>query len=104
MAKVQYKDQTEMLELFVKLDWQKILQVQQVKTLKQILEKYADVFKGEIGKLRGTKVKIHIKEDVQSHFHKPKVEAGTLAARDGRDHHTSSIFRLGSTHCASSEG
>lgn len=66
----------------ISLDWREIKRrnrarkVHQVKTtedtLQRVLNKHEDVFKDELGTLKGTKATIHVKQDATPHFFRPR--------------------------------
>ena len=57
----------------LKLDWQGVYQVESSNdTLTSILEKYPAVFSPSLGSLKGSKVKIHVKDNAQPRFHKAR--------------------------------
>ena len=62
----------------IKLNWKSLLVVKQDTTeqdkppdVEEILKPFEDVFKEELGLLKGTTVKIHVDKDSQPKFFKP---------------------------------
>lgn len=57
----------------IKLNWQEIKQVRNSSSqLEQVLSKYADVFRDELGTLHGFQAKFHVDEKQQPRFFKPR--------------------------------
>ena len=56
----------------LRLDWRTIFHVGSNRTLQQVLDRHRDVFKEELGELRGTAAKIHIERDAQPRFEKAR--------------------------------
>ena len=54
------------------LDWRKIFRVGQQQTLPEGLEQHANVFKQELGELKGTQAKIHVDSNVRPRFEKAR--------------------------------
>ena len=88
-VQVEYKDQHECLPLLVvrgsgssllgrnwlqklRLDWPEIHQLQETGTLERILQKHSEVFKEELGEIKGIKAKISIDPQAQPRFCKPR--------------------------------
>ena len=66
----------------LKLDWQGVYQVESSNDkLTSILEKYPAVFSPGLGSLKGSKVKIHVKDNAQPRFHKARSVPYTLRAK-----------------------
>ncbi len=68
----------------IRLDWQNIGRLDDRLTLQRILQKYSDVFRDELGAIKGVTAKIEVDQDVQPRFCRarpvpfalrPKVEA-----------------------------
>ena len=88
-VQVEYKDQHECLPLLVvkgsgssllgrnwlqklRLDWPEIHQLQETGTLERILPKHQQVFKEELGEIKGIKAQISIDPHAQPRFCKPR--------------------------------
>ena len=56
----------------LKLDWQKIFSVKSERTLQTVLDKYPDVFKDDLGTVKGMKATIHIDPEATPLFHKAR--------------------------------
>ena len=56
----------------LKLDWQKILSVKTDSTLQSVLDKYPDVFAGDLGTVKGVEARIHIDSNATPVFHKAR--------------------------------
>ena len=58
----------------INLDWKQLhhMQAARQQPLQDILDKYSDLFKDEMGILKGTKVTIHIQPDARPRFFRPR--------------------------------
>ena len=56
----------------LRLDWRTIFRVGQRQTLPEVLEQHANVFKQELGELKGTQAKIHVDDNVRPRFEKAR--------------------------------
>ena len=56
----------------LRLDWRTIFRIGSNFTLQQVLNQHTNVFKEELGELRGVAAKIHVDETSQPHFVKPR--------------------------------
>ena len=56
----------------IKLDWQHIFKVGQNRSLQDVLSHFNEVFKGELGKVRGVKARIHVNPQTSPIFHKAR--------------------------------
>ena len=56
----------------LKLDWRTIFKVGTTHTLEEVLSKYNDVFKDELGTVQGVSAKIYVDVDTQPQFHKAR--------------------------------
>ena len=68
-----------------KLDWQTIFRVGNNRTLQQTLLEHSDVFKEELGELRGETAKFHVDHDARPRFHKPRQVPFTLREKVERE-------------------
>ena len=99
---MQYKGQSENLPIVVvagkgpnlfgrnwlqklKLDWSQIHLMGQGDTLQDVLNKHGDVFKEGLGKLRGTKAKINVDDDMKPKFFKPRPVPFSLREKVDRE-------------------
>ena len=55
----------------LKLDWQQIFSVQRERTLQDVLDCYDDVFRDELGTVKGMKAKIHV-NPTATQFHRAR--------------------------------
>ena len=56
----------------LKLDWQKIFKVKSNRTVQDVLARYSEVFKDELGTLKGVTAKIHTDPTATPKFHKAR--------------------------------
>ena len=56
----------------LRLDWQSIFQVKTKLTLQEVLGKYEEVFRDELGKVRGTQAKLYVEPEATPRYHKPR--------------------------------
>ena len=58
----------------IRLDWKSIgsIRTASQRTLQELLSKHAEVFAGDLGKMKSVKVKLHVKSGAQPKFFKPR--------------------------------
>ena len=56
----------------LRLDWQQIFSVRTGRTLQTVLDKYPDVFKDDLGTVKGLKAKIHVDPKATPLYHKAR--------------------------------
>ena len=56
----------------IRLDWNKICHIYD-SGYSSFMDKYSEVFKEDLGKLKGTQMKIHLKKDAHPKFHKARM-------------------------------
>ena len=89
----------------LRLDWLTIFHVGANGTLQQVLDQHRDVFKEELGELRGTAAKIHLERDAQPRFEKACPVPFTICKKveQTSSHPSSPVFRLDCANCTSHE-
>ena len=56
----------------LKLDWHRIFSVRTDRTLQSVLDRYPDVFKDDLGTVKGLKAKIHVDPEATPLYHKAR--------------------------------
>ena len=56
----------------LRLDWQRIFSIRTGRTLQSILDKYPDVFKDDLGTIKGVKAKIYVDPEATPLYHKAR--------------------------------
>jgi hypothetical protein len=65
----------------LKLDWNRVFSVTTESKLQELLATHKNLFKDELGKVKGMEVKIHLKPDAQPKFCRPRPVAFALRKR-----------------------
>ena len=91
----------------LRLDWNSVFSVTDDR-LSLLLDKYSEVFKEELGSLKGFKAKLWVNDDNPIYCKARPVPYSVRSLVEDQidklvDHRTNCLFRLGGTYCASHE-
>ena len=90
----------------IKLDWHEI---KYAHTTEDILQRYSDVFREELGTLKGVTVKLHVDPDAAPRFFKPRVVPYAMKSKVEEELErlqgigicgACPVFKVGSAHCS----